>query len=142
MSNMQLICEEDMTERLLAELSIQRLDLVLADAPIAGSVKLKAFNHLLGECGVHFFAAPKLVKRIRGLFPQCLDGVPFLAPAENTVIRRSLDRWFRSLDLFPSMVAEFHDSALLKVFRREGAGVFAGPAVMASIFESTQSIQK
>ncbi|XOV70718.1 MAG: transcriptional activator NhaR [Verrucomicrobiota bacterium] len=131
MSNTQLICEEDMTERLLAELSIQHLDLVLADAPIAGSVKVKAFNHFLGECGVHFFAAPQLAKRIRGMFPQCLDGVPFLAPAENTVLRRSLDRWFRSRDLFPRMVAEFHDSALLKVFGREGAGVFAGPTVIA-----------
>ena len=67
-----------MTERLLAELSIQRLDLVLADAPIAGSVKVKAFNHLLGECGVHFFAAPKLVKRIRGMFPRVWMVSPFL----------------------------------------------------------------
>ncbi len=130
-SNTHLICEEDMTERLLAELSIQRLDLVLADAPIAGSVKVKAFNHFLGECGVHFFATPKLAKTMKGTFPQRLNGVPFLAPAENTVLRRSLNRWFRSRDLYPRIVAEFHDSALLKVFGREGSGVFAGPSVIA-----------
>jgi len=68
---------------------------------------------------------------MKGTFPQRLNGVPFLAPAENTVLRRSLNRWFRSRDLYPRIVAEFHDSALLKVFGREGSGVFAGPSVIA-----------
>lgn len=130
-SNTHLVCEEDMTDRLLAELSIQRLDLVLADAPIAGSAKVKAFNHFLGESGVTFFAKPTLARQLKGRFPQNLDGAPFLAQTGNTIIRRSLERWFGSKQITPRIVAEFHDSALMKVFGREGAGVFTGPAVIA-----------
>ena len=106
-SRTHLICEEDMTDRLLAELSIQRLDLVLTDAPIAGSVKVKAFNHFLGECGVTFFAAPKLARSLKGKFPAMLDGAPFLAPTENTMLRRSLEHWFGARELIPRIIAEF-----------------------------------
>jgi len=130
-SNTYLICEEDTTERLLAELSIQRLDLVLADAPISTSVKIKAFNHLLGTCGVTFFAAPALARKLKGRFPSNLNGARFLSPTDSTIIRRSLDQWFAGNQIQPRIVAEFHDSALMKVFGRAGAGVFAGPSIIA-----------
>ena len=130
-SNTRLICEEDMTDRLLAELSIRRLDLVLTDAPIAASVRVKAFNHLLGECGVTFFASSALARKLKGTFPKNLDGARFLAPTDNTIIRRSLERWFAIRQIRPQIIAEFHDSALMKVFGRNGAGVFAGPSVIA-----------
>ncbi len=130
-SNTHLICEEDMTDRLLAELSIQRLDLVLTDSPIAAPIKVKAFNHLLGESGVTFFAGHTLARKLEGPFPQNLDGAPFLAPTDNTIIRRALERWFGANGIRPRMIAEFHDSALMKVFGREGAGVFAAPSVIA-----------
>ena len=127
----RLVCEEDMTDRLLAELSLQRLDLVLTDAPIAGAAKVKAFNHFLGDCGVTFFASESTRQRLSGPFPDCLHQAPFLAPTENTQIRRSLERWLSARELRPIIVAEFHDSALMKVFGREGAGVFIGPSVIA-----------
>ena len=129
-SKTRLICEEDMTDRLLAELSIRRLDLVLTDAPIAASVKVMAFNHLLGESGVTFFATQSVARGLSGNFPACLDGARFLAPTDNTILRRSLERWFGARQIRPQVVAEFHDSALLKVFGREGAGVFTGPSVI------------
>ena len=130
-SNTHLICEEDTTERLLAELSIQRLDLVLTDAPIAGSAKVKAFNHFLGECGVTFFAEASVARKLKGRFPDNLTGARMLAPTDNTIIRRALERWFSARAIRPRIVAEFHDSALMKVFGRDGAGVFAGPSVIA-----------
>lgn len=131
-SNTHLICEEDTTENLLADLSIQRLDLVLTDSPIAGSVKVKAFNHFLGECGVTFFGKSTLIKSLTGKFPANLDGTRMLAPTDNTIIRRSLERWFASQGIRPRIVAEFHDSALMKVFGRDGEGIFAGPSVIAN----------
>ena len=131
-SNTHLICEEDTTERLLADLSIQRLDLVLTDAPIAGSVKVKAFNHFLGECGVTFFAKPSVIKKLKGDFPANLDGARMLAPTDDTIIRRSLEHWFASCSIRPRIVAEFNDSALMKVFGRDGEGVFPGPSVIAN----------
>ncbi len=130
-SNIHLICEEDHTDRLLAELSIQRLDLVLTDTPIAGSVKVKAFNHFLGDCGVTFFAATALARRLKGKFPDRLNGAPFLALSDNSLSRRSLERWFDAVKVRPRVLAEFEDSALMKVFGRDGAGVFAAPSVIA-----------
>ncbi len=130
-SNVHLICEEDRTERLLADLSIQRLDLVLTDAPIAGSVRVKAYNHFLGDCGVTFFATPRLARRLKGKFPVKLDRADFLALTDTSLSRRSLERWFESVGVRPRILAEFEDSALMKVFGRDGAGVFAAPTVVA-----------
>ena len=48
-----------------------------------------------------------------------------LLPTENTRLRSSLDQWFVAMEIRPSIVAEFEDSALLKVFGEHGAGVFA-----------------
>lgn len=129
-SNIHLICEEDRTERLLADLSIQRLDLVLTDAPIAGSVRVKAYNHFLGDCGVTFFAAPSLARKLKGKFPSKIDGVDFLALTDTSLSRRSLERWFDSVGIRPRILAEFEDSALMKVFGRDGIGVFAAPSVV------------
>ncbi len=130
-SNIHLICEEGQTNKLLAELSIQRLDLVLTDAPIRGGIKVKAFNHYLGDSGMSFFAAPKLAKQLTGSFPKNMDGAPYLALTDDTVTRRSFDHWFENERILPQIVAEFHDSALLKVFGREGVGVFASPTTIA-----------
>lgn len=131
-SHVHLVCEEDHTDQLLAELSIQRLDLVLTDSPIAGNVKVKAFNHFLGDCGVTFFAAPEMATKLKGPFPAKLDGAPFLALSDNSLSRRSLERWFDAVGVRPRITAEFEDSALLKVFGRDGDGVFAAPSVIAS----------
>jgi len=39
---------------------VNELDVVLADAPLGPTVKVHAFNHLLGECGLGFYGKPKL----------------------------------------------------------------------------------
>ncbi|ACY15499.1 transcriptional activator NhaR [Haliangium ochraceum] len=135
----QIICREDKTERLLAELAINGLDLVLADTPIAGNARVKAYNHLLGECGLSFLATAALARRYRSKFPHSLDGAPMLLPTENTLLRRSMDQWFDTIDVRPQIVAEFEDSALLKVFGQQGAGIFAVPsAVQDEVIEHYQ----
>ncbi len=123
-------CEEGPTDRLLAELSIQHLDLVLADAPISGGISVKAFNHLLGECGLSFFATDETANKLSAPFPACLHQAPMLLPSDDTALRRSLDSWFKKANILPSIVAEFHDSALMKVFGRESAGIFPAPSVV------------
>ena len=126
----RLVCREDQPDRLLAALAIHQLDVVLADTPAPPSVRVKAYNHLLGECGVVFFAAPELAADLRRGFPRSLDGAPFLLPGENTELRRSLDAWLQAHDLHPQITSEFDDSALLKVFGQAGRGVFAAPAAI------------
>jgi LysR family transcriptional activator of nhaA len=126
----RVICREDKTERLLAELSVHDLDLVLADTPIAGQASVRAFNHLLGESEVSFFAKEPLARRYRRGFPSSLEGAPFLVPTANTLLRRSLEHWFADRGIRPRVVAEFEDSALLKSFGSEGAGIFPGPTAI------------
>jgi LysR family transcriptional activator of nhaA len=126
----RLVCREDRHERLLAELAIHGLDLVLADAPVPPGSRIRAFNHLLGECGVTFFGHPPLAERLRTEFPQALDGAPMLLPLETLPIRRALDHWFESVGVRPRIVGEFEDSALMKVFGSEGLGLFPAPDIV------------
>ncbi len=126
----QLVCREGKTEHLLAELSTRGLDLVLSDMPSAGPLKARAYNHLLGESALTFFAAPKLKASLTRGFPENLDGAPLLMPADNTVLRRALDPWLERHKVRPHIVAEFDDSALLKVFAQHGDGIFCGPSVI------------
>ncbi len=125
----QIICHEDRPERLLAELATFGLDLVLTDAPVGPLVRVRAFSHLLGSCGVSLFATSSVAAGYRKGFPASLDGAPFLLPVENTTLRRSLEQWFEAQRIRPRVVGEFQDSALLKTFGEAGAGIFAGPTV-------------
>lgn len=125
----RLVCHEDRYDRLLARLALHELDVVLADAPIPAGSSIRAFNDLLGECGVTFFAGGNLARHRRG-FPRSLDGAPLLLPLEGSSLRRSLDQWFSSIDVRPRVIAEFEDSALLKVFGADGAGLFAAPTAV------------
>ncbi len=126
----KLQCREDKLERLLADLAVHELDVVISDSPVPQSIRIQAFNHLLGECGVVFFAAPHLAPQLRRGFPQTLHRAPLLLPSENTNLRRSLEAWLSERDLHPNVVGEFDDSALLGVFGQAGLGVFAAPDVI------------
>jgi LysR family transcriptional activator of nhaA len=137
----QVVCHGDKTERLLAELAIRGLDLVLSDVPVGGNIKVRAFNHFLGECGLTFFATPDLARKYRPGFPQSLDGAPLLVPTEDNLVRRSLDRWFESIDVRPLFVAEFDDSGLLKSFGQGGEGIFGAPSVVEAGVRKQYGVQ-
>lgn len=125
-----IVCREDKTDRLLAGIAQAGLDLVLADAPVTGHARTKAFNHVLGKSPVTFFAAPQLAASLKRGFPKSLDGAPLLLPAEGTMLRRAIEHWFEQNDLRPKIVAEFEDSALMKVFAQHGEGVCPAPRVI------------
>lgn len=126
----RMICHEGTTEALLAQLALHELDLVLTDAPVGSAIKIRAFNHLLGDCGLTIFGGIKLASACRRRFPESLTGAPFLLPTENTTMRRSLSQWFESHGINPVIVGEFDDSALLKVFGQQGRGLFAAPSAI------------
>lgn len=136
----RLICREDRLERLLADLAIHRLDMVLADRPMPAGMDVKGYSHLLGECGVAFFAAPDLAARLSANFPASLDGAPMLIPGEDSALRGPLVRWLERKGLNPRVVAEFDDSALMKAFGQSGAGVFPAPSAMAKEIEAHYGI--
>lgn len=138
---LHVICREDRFDRLLGQLARHELDLVLSDVPIGPDISVKAFNHLLGSCGVSFFAAPALAKKYRRSFPSSLDRAPFLLPMTGSAVRRELDRWFDAHDIRPQIVGQFDDSALLKVFGQSGAGLFAAPTVIEAEIKRAYAVQ-
>lgn len=123
-------CHESSLEQLLSELAVHRLDIVLSDQPMPDGLGLKAYNHRLGESGMSFFAAKAGASRLRAKFPQSLNDAPMLLPSQNSALRRRLDDWFESHQLYPRITGEFDDSALLKAFGEAGAGIFAGPTAI------------
>jgi len=125
-----LSCREGRTERLVADLATHRLDVVLSDRPLAGEPPLKAHSHLLGGCGVTFLACRTLALRYREGFPESLDGAPFLMVGSDATLRRQLEVWFDKHAIRPKPVAEFDDSALLKVFGQAGMGIFCVPSLV------------
>jgi len=127
---MHMVCDEGPLDRLLARLALHELDIVLADAPPSPRVKVKTFQHLLGECGVSLCGTSKLAAACRGEFPACLDGTPFLLPSAECPLRTALDRWFDQAGIRPVIRGEFADSSLLKTFGQAGVGVFAVPSVI------------
>jgi LysR family transcriptional activator of nhaA len=137
----QITCREDNQEHLLAQLSIQELDVVLSDTPIGPPAKVRAYNHLLGECGTTFFATPELSRKHRRRFPELLRELPMLLPATNTTVRRALDQWLESLQITPVVVGQFEDFALLRRFGEAGAGVFAAPSVLEKQFRQERKLR-
>jgi len=137
----RLICREDRLERLVAELSIHRLDMVLADKPMPTNVDVRGYSHPLGECGVAFFARRELASAMRGKFPDCLDGMPLLMPGEDSALRAPVLRWLEKKGIGPRVVGEFDDSALMKSFGQAGAGIFPAPAVIASEVTSRYQVK-
>lgn len=126
----QLVCEEGSPQQLLSDLVEHRLDVVLADVPITPMARVRAYNHLLGSCGVTLFGASALATRYRSQFPQSLDGAPFLMPIEGSSLRQSLDHWLEAMSIRPMVVGEFRDSALMKTFGSAGAGLFVAASAI------------
>jgi LysR family transcriptional activator of nhaA len=125
----RVLCLEGSPDWLLARLATHELDVVVSDAQLPSDSSVRAYNHLLGECGVTFFGAPRY-RALRAGFPRSLDQAPMLLPAESAALRRALDPWLDANALRPRIVAEFADGALLKACGQEGAGVFPGPTAV------------
>lgn len=128
----QMICREGKFVDLLADLAVQRLDIVISDRPMPASLNVRGFNHLLGECGVTFLATANLAKRLKGRFPQNLDGAPLLLPGEDSAVRPRLMRWLDDQRVLPRIAGEFDDGALMNAFGEAGAGVFVVPAAIGA----------
>lgn len=128
---LHVICREDNTDRLLAALAVHDLDVVIADTPAPPHVRVRVFNHALGESPTTVFAPPALAARLRRRFPRSLAGAPMLLPASNTALRRALDAWFEQLNAWPRVVAEFEDSALMKACAASTGAAFPAPSAIA-----------
>lgn len=128
--SVRLICREENTDHLLAQLATHTVDVVLTDTPAPPHVRVKAFNHLLGESHTAFFAPTARAGRLRRRFPQCLQDLPMVVPAASTALRRDLESWFDRIRVRPRIVGEFEDPALMKSFGAETGLAFPAPAAI------------
>ena len=127
---LRIVCREGRLERLLTELAVHRLDLVIADTPLAATLDVRAYSHRLAESGMSFLAAPMLAARCAKKFPGCLAELPLLVPGEDSSARQKLMRWLEKTRIRAKIVGEFDDSALMTAFGQAGVGVFPVPTVV------------
>lgn len=126
----RLICSMGKFPDLLAQLAVNRLDLVLAEEPITSRVSVKAFNHPLGSTPMSFFCTPALKATLKGTFPKCLNDAPMLIQGPTASIRTSFEGWLTRQHVYPRIMGEFDDLTLLKTFGGEGRGVFMSASLL------------
>lgn len=127
-AQLRLICREGEQSALLAELAVNKLDLVLTDEPLSPGSSIKAYNHEITESGTSFFASLALLSKLsQRQFPACLHQQPMLLQSKRSIIRQRLDAWFEQQGIAPQIVAEFDDSAMMKAFGQQGLGIFSAP---------------
>ena len=131
-----IICREGKLDDLLAQLLTHRLDVVLADEPASGNLKVRTFNHRLGQSSLAICAVGPLARRLRRGFPKSLNDAPALLPAANSSTGRNIVKWFEDVRVHPRVLAEFEDLALMKAVASDGKGFVALPA--AELAEARQ----
>jgi LysR family transcriptional activator of nhaA len=138
--SVRLICKEGDQDTLLAELAINKLDLVLTDQPLPMGSHIKAYNHRLIESGFTFFATKALASACQAGFPQSLSGQPFLLQGKKTAVRQHLSAWLAKYGITPNVIAEFDDTAMMKSFGQEGYGVFTAPTLIEKTIVSQYNV--
>ncbi|GGY66804.1 LysR family transcriptional regulator [Marinobacter zhanjiangensis] len=127
----RLHCQTGDTTSLLERLARKELEVVLTDRQ-PGSGEAGAFRtHRLASSSISLFASPPLAASLRENFPASLDGAPFLATSVEAPYFTELMNWFAGNQVRVRVVAEVDDSALIKVFGRQGLGYFAAPTAIA-----------
>jgi LysR family transcriptional activator of nhaA len=140
-SPVRMDCRESDLESLLAQLTMHRLDLVIADRPVPETLNMRCVSHKFGQSSVSFFATPDLKARLIDSFPQCLDNAPMLLPNTHNQLSSKVEQWLTKQHIKPRIIAEFDDSALMKAFGKEGVGVFAAPSVIKSAVEQQYGVE-
>jgi LysR family transcriptional activator of nhaA len=115
---------------LLKRLAQREIDIVLTDRQPASDDAERFRTYRLASSSMSLFAVPELAEGLRSNFPRSLDGQPFLATSLKAPYVTALMNWFASQNIRVKVVAEVDDSALIKVFGRQGLGYFAAPTVI------------
>jgi LysR family transcriptional activator of nhaA len=126
-----LTCIDGPLVRLIDDLAMQRLDIVLADAPSPTDAPARLYCQLLGETSIGFFAAESLLEPKGQSLVERLTLGPLLLPTVGSNLRRTLDAWFDELSVRPRIAHEIADSGLLKVLGQAGEGIFPAPISIA-----------
>lgn len=122
-----VICREGKLDDLLAQLITHRLDVVLADEPASGNLKVQTFNQRLGSSSLAICAVGPLAKKLKRGFPKSLQEAPAFLPAANSSAGRTITQWFEKIGAQPRVLAQFDDLALMKAVASDGKGFVVLP---------------
>lgn len=128
--SIKLVCKETSLEVLLGDLATNKLDAVLSDTPLPVGSALKAYSHLVGKCGLSFFAHKDIAVKLQDNFPHSLDNKPLFTAGEGSNQHLSVNSWFNQLGIAPIIIGEFDDSVLTKYFGQAGYGIFCAPTII------------
>jgi LysR family transcriptional regulator, transcriptional activator of nhaA len=136
-----LVCVEDQPGRLMNQLATGEIDFMISDAPAPVRTRIAAYNHHLGDCSISLFGTSDLIQRYGSGLPASLDHAPFLLPTEHATLRRQLEHYFKRSNVHPKVIAEFQDSALMKVYGQNGFGLFPSPTLISDELCRQYSVQ-
>ncbi|MFE8072450.1 LysR family transcriptional regulator [Marinobacteraceae bacterium S3BR75-40.1] len=126
----QLKCRTGTLDYLMQDLKQQKLDVVLTDRLPAPDADFRIRQYTLEESTISLFAAPEVAAALREGFPNSLDGQAFLSNAPESPYFNTLLQWLEDQNIHVNIRAEVDDSALIKVFARQGLGIFSAPTVI------------
>ncbi|TVP53965.1 MAG: LysR family transcriptional regulator [Halomonadaceae bacterium] len=126
----RLTCRSGDTGALLKRLGQRELDIVLTDRQPDSGEAGHFRSHRLASSSISLFAAPELATILAADFPASLDRQPFLATTLDAPYVTALMNWFANQNIRVKVAAEVDDSALIKVFGRQGLGYFAAPTAI------------
>jgi len=119
----QLICRTGELMPLVAELAINRVQLVLSETVLDPVVFIRAVCRPVAEAVVVLRGRDDLIQRYRRGFPKSLDDAPLLLPVAGSTFRQQLEAWFDANRIHPQRVAESDNPALLESFAQAGLGL-------------------
>lgn len=136
----RFVFREGPLDNLLTELAVNKIDLLLTDRPLPPGTNVKAYNHFLGEDAISFYAAPGIA-RAEAAFPVSLHNAPLLLSGEQARSSANVLTWLGNMGVRPKVIAEFDDSALLKLFGQQGSGFFYTPSSIEAHVEAQYNVK-
>jgi LysR family transcriptional activator of nhaA len=135
-------CREWRIEQLLGELALERMDLLITDAPVPSIPGRPTVSALIGESQVSIYASPPLAERLRDGFPGSLSGTPMVLPARGSALRESIERWLEANQIVPEVVAEAEDRALLHYLTEGGFGSTPAAEVLETALQRQFAMER
>ncbi|MBE0370207.1 transcriptional activator NhaR [Pseudoalteromonas sp. MMG013] len=130
-----LHCIDGQQAELLAQMSIHKLDLVLADKPLDSTLPFKAFCHELGKSQLGFFGNRASLDALKESYPNSLADVPVILPAKSSPMTSAIKYWLEQQSIEISIAGHVDDSALMKALGQQGFGLFAAPLLVSKEIE-------
>lgn len=130
--SLRLKCLTGHLPDLLKSLQQQKIDLLFSDQrpPLDSGQEL--YCHPLFSTSLSLFAAESLAETLNITdFPAGLNGQPFLVNDLDAPYFSELYTWLKQQGIRMQTQLEVNDSALIKVFGRQGFGIFAAPSNIA-----------